>query len=156
MVRVTFQWKNGISETATRYNYVGSSNATVAITETYAYGGRQGRVSSRTDTSDHPELVLECAGRSRQREHPQCAFAGCAPVSRTVSPGYTNGFLTSVPGHPNGMLRNLGRLLREYEAHVSWGTFKDYIYRAHSSRPQATPQKAAGISISITLAPRAW
>ena len=46
--------------------------------------------------------------------YPQCAFAACVPVSRTVSPGYTNGFLTSVPGwassisyHPNGMVNQV-------------------------------------------------
>lgn len=27
-------------------------------------------------------------------------------------------------------LRDLdGKILREYEAHISWGTFKDYVYR---------------------------
>lgn len=115
---------NGRLQTATRYNSVGSPfNATVAVTETWTYGGRQGRASSRTTQmlfNGTPSETFtqgwtwNALGDLGSLSYPQCAFAGCAAVSRTVSPGYTNGFLTSVPGfassityHANGMLNQV-------------------------------------------------
>ena len=115
---------NGRLETATRYNSVGPPfNATVAVTETYAYGGRQGRASSRTTQMLFNGAPAEAFTQSwfwnalgdlGNLNYPQCAFFGCVPLPRTVSPGYTNGFLTSVPGwastisyHPNGMVNQV-------------------------------------------------
>jgi RHS repeat-associated protein len=115
---------NGRLETATRYNYVGAPfNATAAVTETYVYGARQGRASKRTTQlifngtpkeSFTQSWSWNALGDVGNVNYPQCAFAECLPVSRTVSPGYTNGFLTSVPGwaglityHPNGMVNQV-------------------------------------------------
>jgi hypothetical protein len=45
--------------------------------------------------------------------YPACQFAACVPVARSILPGYTNGFLTSVPGwatlsyHANGMVNQV-------------------------------------------------
>jgi RHS repeat-associated protein len=45
--------------------------------------------------------------------YPACQFAACVPVARSILPGYTNGFLTSVPGwatlsyHANGMVNQI-------------------------------------------------
>lgn len=87
---------NGRLETATRYNSVGSpSNATVAVTETYAYGARQGRASSRTtqmffngapSESFTQGWTWNALGDLGSLSYPQCAFAACAPSPRTVSP----------------------------------------------------------------------
>ncbi|HWM95039.1 MAG TPA: RHS repeat-associated core domain-containing protein [Thermoanaerobaculia bacterium] len=115
---------NGRLQSATRYNSVGAPfNATVAVTESYTYGGRQGRASSRTtqmlfngtpSESFIQSWTWNALGDPGSIGYPQCAFAGCTPVSRTVSPGYTNGFLTSVAGwasaisyHPNGMVNQV-------------------------------------------------
>jgi YD repeat-containing protein len=115
---------NGRLETATRYNYVGAPfNATAAVTETYVYGARQGRASSRatqlTFNGTPKESFTQswswnALGDVGNVNYPQCTFAECLPVSRTVSPGYANGFLTSVPGwaglityHPNGMVNQV-------------------------------------------------
>jgi len=115
---------NGRLQTATRYNTVGSPfNATVAIIETYAYGARQGRASSRTTQMTYNNVLMEsftqswtwnALGDLGSVGYPQCNFAACTPVLRSISPGYTNGSLTSVPGwaggityHPNGMVNQV-------------------------------------------------
>jgi hypothetical protein len=98
-------------------------NATVAIAETYVHGGRQGRASSRTTQMFYNGASSEsftqswswnALGDLGSVSYPQCTFAACLPVARTVSPGYTNGFLTSVPGwassisyHANGMVNQI-------------------------------------------------
>ncbi|MES1243845.1 MAG: RHS repeat-associated core domain-containing protein [Acidobacteriota bacterium] len=114
---------NGRLESALRYNYVGTPfNATVLITETYAYGGRQGRASSRTTQMTFNGAPNESFSQSwtwnelgdlGSVTYPACQFAACVPAARTISPGYTSGFLTSVPGwgtlsyHPNGMVNQI-------------------------------------------------
>jgi hypothetical protein len=97
-------------------------NATVLATETYTYGGRQGRVSSRTTQMTYNNTPSESFSQSwswnelgdlASISYPLCQFAACVPVSRSISPGYTNGFLTSVPGwaslsyHANGMVNQV-------------------------------------------------
>jgi RHS repeat-associated protein len=114
---------NGRLESALRYNYAGAPfNATVLLTETHKYGGRQGRVSSRTTQmifngtpgeSFTQSWTWNALGDLGSVTYPACQFAGCVPVTRTISPGYTNGFLTSVPGfatlsyHANGMVNQV-------------------------------------------------
>jgi RHS repeat-associated protein len=114
---------NGRLETADRYNYVGSPfNATVQVTETYTYGGRQGRASSRTTQMTYDGTPSESFAQSWSWNalgdlgsvtYPACQFATCSPVTRTISPGYANGFLTSVPGwatlsyHANGLVNQI-------------------------------------------------
>jgi RHS repeat-associated protein len=114
---------NGRLESALRYNYVGAPfNATVLLTETYTYGARQGRVSSRTtqmifngtpSESFTQTWAWNALGNLSSVSYPVCQFAACVPVTRSVVPGYTNGFLTSVPGwatlsyHANGMVNQI-------------------------------------------------
>ena len=116
---------NGRLETATRHNSVGAPfNATVSVTETYVYGARHGRPSSRTTQMYFNGTPKEwftqtwtwnALGDPGSVGYPECgAFTGCTAVARTVSPGYTNGFLTSVPTwagtisyHPNGMVNQV-------------------------------------------------
>lgn len=116
---------NGRLETATRHNYVGAPfNATVSVTETYVYGARHGRASSRTTQMYFNGTPKEwftqtwtwnALGDPGSVGYPECgAFTGCTAVTRTVSPAYTNGFLTSVPTwaseinyHPNGMVNQV-------------------------------------------------
>jgi len=112
---------NGKVKTADRYNYVflGATPYTVLVRETYTYGGRSGRVSTRaTDSTINPQggpptdgftqsFVWNDLGDPASLVYPSRTSL---PVGRTVSFGYTNGILTSVPGyassityHPNGM-----------------------------------------------------
>ncbi len=114
---------NGRLESAQRYNYVGAPfNATVLMTETYTYGDRQGRASSRTTQMTYNGAPGESFSQSwtwnalgdlGSVTYPACQFAACVPVARSISPGYTNGFLTSVPGwatlsyHANGMVNQI-------------------------------------------------
>lgn len=114
---------NGRLASALRYNYVGAPfNATVLLTETYTYGGRQGRVSNRTTQMTFNGTPSESFSQSwawnelgdlGNLSYPVCQFPACVPVARALSPGYTNGFLTSVPGwatlsyHANGMVNQV-------------------------------------------------
>jgi hypothetical protein len=102
---------------------LGGAPYTAQIAETYRYGGREGRISQRdlkltlngtagesfTQTFGYDEL-----GNVQSLGYPQCTFALCSGVAaspRTVSFGYTRGFLSAVPGyassisyHPNGLV----------------------------------------------------
>ncbi|MES1244022.1 MAG: RHS repeat-associated core domain-containing protein [Acidobacteriota bacterium] len=114
---------NGRLESALRYNQVGAPfNATVLITETYTYGARQGRISGRTTQmtfngtpgeSFTQGWAWNALGNLSNVTYPVCQFAACVPAARSIVPGYTNGFLTSVPGwaslsyHPNGMVNQV-------------------------------------------------
>jgi RHS repeat-associated protein len=115
---------NGRLESASRYNYVGAPfNATVLLTETYTYGGRQGRVSRRntqmTFNGTPKESFVQTwswnpLGDPASLGYPECTFSYCAPVPRAVNFVYTNGFLTSVPNwanavsyHPNGLVNQI-------------------------------------------------
>ncbi|MGH7339045.1 MAG: hypothetical protein ACREKH_01005, partial [Candidatus Rokuibacteriota bacterium] len=115
----------GKVKTADRYNYVflGTTAFTGLVRETYTYGGRSGRVSTRTtDFTINPtggpptdsftqSFVWNEIGDPSSLVYPSRTGL---PVGRTVTFGYTNGILTSVPGyassiayHPNGMLNQV-------------------------------------------------
>lgn len=115
---------DGRLSSASRYNYVATPfNATVQVTETYTYGGRQGRISRRNTQMTYNGVAKEsfaqtwtwnALGDPSSVGYPECTFAACTAVARSVSPAYTNGFLTSVPGwatsinyHANGMVNQV-------------------------------------------------
>lgn len=101
-------WGNGKMAKATRYNYpllVGAPH-TAQITETYAYNGVDGRASQR-DT----EMIFDgtpkeaftqsftwtALGDVDTLTYPACIAGRCpATTTRTVTNGYTLGYLTSV------------------------------------------------------------
>ena len=123
---------------AQRYNYpvVGGSVFTALVTETYTYGGREGRVSQRdtqlsvnggTNESFTQSFAWDDLGNSQTVNYPQCTIAGatgCTPA-RTVTSAYANGWLTAVPGytgtapgqaagvgityHPNGLVKEIAQ-----------------------------------------------
>jgi RHS repeat-associated protein len=125
----TGDWRLGKLQTAKRYNYpvIGAATYTAPATETYTYGGKQGRVSKR-DTSvsvngGSPESFTQSwtwndLGDTASTTYPKCTHAACtAATNRTVSPAYTHGWLTAVPGyasaityHPNGQVNAVTRL----------------------------------------------
>ena len=115
---------DGRLSSASRYNYVAAPfNATVQVTETYTYGGRQGRISRRNTQMTYNGVAKEsfaqtwtwnALGDPSAIGYPECTFATCTAVARSVNPAYTNGFLTSVPGwatsinyHANGMVNQV-------------------------------------------------
>ncbi len=119
-------YRLGKLQVARGYNYpvIGATNYTVEIDETYAYGGKEGRVSNRNTVnvvngtpaeSFTQSWVWNDLGDPASVTYPRCTQAGCsAGTVRTVSPTYTNGFLTAVPGysssityHPNGQVNQV-------------------------------------------------
>jgi RHS repeat-associated protein len=117
-------WKNGKLERADRYNYIqlGIYPYTDLVRETYTYGGTQGRVSNR-DTQNlingsqsdayTQSWTYTALGDVASLGYPQCTTCPI-PIPDTVSYGYTNGYLTSVPNHassityhPNGMIHRV-------------------------------------------------
>ena len=114
--------------TADRYNYIkiGTTPFTIQVKETYAYAGIGGAVSSRATqiyvNGGAQEAFTQAwtwndLGEEATLTYPRCTHTGCnggALTSRSVSFGYTKGFLTSVPSyatsiayHPNGMVKNV-------------------------------------------------
>ncbi len=119
-------YRLGKLQVARGYNYpvIGATSYTVEIDETYAYGGKEGRVSNRNTVnvvngtpgeSFTQSWVWNDLGDPASVTYPRCTQAGCsAGTVRTVSPTYTNGFLTAVPGysssityHPNGQVNQV-------------------------------------------------
>jgi RHS repeat-associated protein len=117
-------WKNGKLEVAERFHYVtlGTAPFTVELEETYTYAGRDGRPSKRdtrlwtngvnTDRFTQT-FAYEPLGRVSSLGYPQCTHCP-APAPRTVSPSYTQGRLTAVPGwasavsyHANGQVHQV-------------------------------------------------
>ncbi len=108
--------------TADRYNYllIGTTPYTVQVRETYTYAGVAGAVSARDTQTWVGASAVESftqawtwndLGDAASVTYPRCTYSACNGTSvntRTISFGYTNGFLTSVPNyasvsyHPNG------------------------------------------------------
>ncbi|HEX3129810.1 MAG TPA: RHS repeat-associated core domain-containing protein [Thermoanaerobaculia bacterium] len=101
-------WGSGKVAKATRYNYplfVGVPH-TVQILETYTYNGLDGRASKRDTEMTYDGTPKEAFTQSftwtvlgdvDTLTYPACIVNRCpATTSRTVTNGYTNGYLTSV------------------------------------------------------------
>jgi RHS repeat-associated protein len=91
---------------ASRFNYytLGGSSFTARIDETYVYGGRDGRVSTRTTASSTGESFTQsfsynALGLPDTLTYPSCTHAACTQTpapARTVQNTYTQGLLTGV------------------------------------------------------------
>ncbi|MFL6193889.1 MAG: RHS repeat-associated core domain-containing protein, partial [Thermoanaerobaculia bacterium] len=106
-------YRKGKVLTAQRYNYhvVNGGSNTVLITETYTYGGREGRVSQRdtqtsvnggTNESFTQSFAWNELGDQATIDYPLCTFSPCtatASTARTVTNLYTNGWLTGMTGY---------------------------------------------------------
>jgi len=124
----TGNFKLGKLELDRRYNHVlfGTTPYTVEVSQTYVYGGLEGRVSKRDTqlvTNGTPgesftqSFSWDSLGNPATLGSSRCTHTGCtgAPaVERTTSYGYANGFLTGVTGyassisyHPNGMVNQV-------------------------------------------------
>ncbi len=89
-----------------RYNYftLGGSSFTARIDETYVYGGRDGRISSRTTGSSTGESFTQsfsytALGLPDTITYPSCTHAACTATpapARTVQNTYVQGLLTGV------------------------------------------------------------
>ncbi|MDP9119861.1 MAG: RHS repeat-associated core domain-containing protein, partial [Acidobacteriota bacterium] len=109
---------NGRLYQAARYNFpvFGSALYVEKVTQTYQYGGLDGRVSRRDTTLTHSPAggipsasaaftqswVWNDLGQVASETYPTCAgsFTACTgSISRTVSHAYTNGRLTGLPGY---------------------------------------------------------
>ncbi len=109
-------YKNGKLFQSVRYNYpiLSGRQYQAFITETYHYGGVEGRVSQRdmqltfalygqtpTPSSSFTEsFAYDPLGNTGSITYPTCTFSPCTgtDIPRTVSFTHTNGFLTAVTG----------------------------------------------------------
>lgn len=101
-------WGNGKVAAATRYNYpyLGTIRHTAQIMETYTYSGTDGRASKRETALTFDGNPFEAftqsftwtpLGNVDTLTYPTCIVGRCpATSSRTVTNGYTLGYLTSV------------------------------------------------------------
>jgi RHS repeat-associated protein len=110
----------GRLKTVKRLNFHAGLGWFVNVNETYTYGGKAGRVSRRDTVVEAPIVwsytqswTWNDLGLPETVTYPTCTHTGCTGVApaRTVSPAYTNGFTSSVPGfataityHPNGLV----------------------------------------------------
>lgn len=103
-------WCGGKRVTAQRYNYpvLGTTPHTALITETYTYGGREGRVSKRDTSLTFDGGAAESftqsftyyhLGQEKTVAYPQCTHSGCSATAaqpRTVTNNFSEGLLSSV------------------------------------------------------------
>jgi hypothetical protein len=106
----------GKVQVATRYNYptLGTNTHTVAVAETYAYAGREGRASKRDTQVFFNTAPVEAftqgftfddLGNTASLSYPLCTNQPCAPpppqmaTPKVVNFAYTEGLLTAVPGY---------------------------------------------------------
>ncbi len=117
-------YRNGKLEQAERLNYVavGGSPFTVDVTQTTTFGGVDGLPSARTTSlvtngtpgeSFSQTMSYDALGNLATAGSSRCTAATCSgavTTERTITHGYTNGFLTSVAGYatlsysPNGLV----------------------------------------------------
>lgn len=104
---------------ATRHNSVDLGTPTVpevhtgTIIETYKYEGQGGRLSDKrtqffidgsATTDDYNQrFFYDQQGHVSSLEYPKCAGCGVPAGTKTVSFGYAQGLLTSVPGYASGL-----------------------------------------------------
>jgi hypothetical protein len=87
------------------------------VTETYTYAGRGGRVSNRQTrlwgyTFDLG-VTYDILGNVESLFYPACSHARCDAQARTVSFGYTQGRLTSVPGYASSLSYHANGLVNQ-------------------------------------------
>ncbi len=103
-------YANGKLRTATRHNWIAGVDNQVV--ETYTYGGTGGAASQRATTAEGQSVSQSFAwtdlGLPASVTYPQ--IAGIGPA-RTVSDGYSNGFLTSVPSYATGITYSVNAML---------------------------------------------
>ncbi len=106
-------YRNGKLEQAERLNYVtlGTTPFTVDVTQVYTFGGVDGRPSALATSlvtngtpgeSFSQTIGYDALGNMATVGSSRCTSSGCAgavTAERTVTHGYTNGFLTSVAGY---------------------------------------------------------
>ncbi len=122
--------KLGKVQVATRYNYpvLGTTAHTVAVAETYAYAGKEGRASKR-DTQVYfngaatesftQGFVYDDLGNPSSLSYPLCTHMGCAPpppqvpTPKIVSFSYSEGLLTGVPGYASSITYNSNQTIAQ-------------------------------------------
>ncbi|MEM7048667.1 MAG: RHS repeat-associated core domain-containing protein [Acidobacteriota bacterium] len=136
----------GKTKTATRHNWFvppwnpNGPEIDVSVTETYAYGGLGGRVSSRRTALSSLQSFTQGwtwddLGNLRQVTFPRCTFFPCAGSDsvRAATSTYVQGSLTAVGGYPgvqatvsyhdNGMLQEVAHSggITYFQARDPWG-----------------------------------
>ena len=95
-------FRNGKLVTARRHNWRGGAD--YQITETFHYGGKQGTLSRRTTATSMGQSFTQTfttndRGNRATTGYPSCNHGCPGEPARTVSFGYTHGYLTSVPSY---------------------------------------------------------
>lgn len=120
----TNDFVRGKMQSASRHNYVGAPfNADAQVTQTYSYGGRQGRVSQRDTAlfyngapreSFRQGFAWDELGNQETLFYPDClTVVGCTFSLRTVSFGYTEDRLTSIPGYAVNITYHANELVNQ-------------------------------------------
>jgi RHS repeat-associated protein len=127
-------YKKGKVVSASRFNYIGSPfNATAEVRDTYFYSGAEGRASEHSrqlvfNGTDEEKFTTKYTydglGLVSTLNYPDCVFGDCpaSDTPRTVSFGYTNGRLTSVPGY-SGTITYFSNGLINQVPHANGVTF---------------------------------
>jgi RHS repeat-associated protein len=100
----TGSFSNGKLLTATRHNWIDDTDNQVV--QTYVYGGKGGRVSQRSTSVEGRTIVQSFTwndlGQLATIGYPDDTGLAVDPV-RTISPTYTKGWLTAVPGFASAL-----------------------------------------------------
>jgi RHS repeat-associated protein len=141
---------NGKLLTAVRNNYH-DTPANVVITETYTYGGRQGRVSARTVAASSGAsanfsqfFTWNELGQPATTGYPACTTSPCSGApgpARTVTSNYTRGYLSSVAGFTNTITYHANGMVNQIP-HVNGMT----VTRANDPNRMARPASIAASS----------
>ena len=119
------------------------------VEETYAYGGVAGRVSQRdlaitlngnTGETFTQSWTYNDLGDVASVTYPKCTFSRCtsdgAGTTRTVSPTYTRGYLTAVPGYANAITYHPSGLVNAI-------THANGVVVTHAADPNAMARPAS-------------
>ncbi|HYR29870.1 MAG TPA: hypothetical protein VEU30_15475, partial [Thermoanaerobaculia bacterium] len=152
-------YSNGKLDFAIRHNYQPLLGGDIAVKETYRYTGRGGRISAKetevignstfAGQSFTESYAYDTLGALTTVTYPSCSTCPtAAKPARTVSNGYTTGYLTSVgalgaPGkyasaftyHPNSLLATI----QHTNANGTPGPL--YAQNLHPTTPMARPSK---------------
>ena len=130
-------YRNGKQVLARRHNWIGGVD--YQVTENFYYGGKQGSLSRRTTSASTGATFTQTftsndLGDRATTGYPSCTHGCPGEPARTVSFGYTNGHLTSVPSyatsityHNNGMISTI--------AHANGVTWNQTIAANAMQRP---------------------
>jgi RHS repeat-associated protein len=147
---------NGKLEQATRYNYVDLPfNAEVRVVDTYTFGGRQGRVSTKNtrmvfnggnSEAFAQSYLYDALGNVTRIDYPDCT-AVCGPSSpRAVTSTYANGWLYALPGYASSITYHSNGLYNQL-THANGVVDTQTNDPNHTARPRELVSQRSGVDV---------